>query len=118
MWWQMVRMILEQFPTKIDPYLGNARTSTSSKGHYSWIKNFSRFCGKFKTHGKCHTHYCKHCLQGYTSEKLLGNHLSMGCAEITTCKPCMPKEEDAFVEFKNTEIQIKAPFVICSDLSV
>jgi len=39
---------------------------------------------------------CKHCLQGYTLEKLLGNHLSMGCAEITTCRPCMPKKEDGY----------------------
>ena len=73
--------------THVDPFL--------YKGHYSWIENFSRFCGKFKTNGKRHTHYCKHCLQGYTSEKPLENHLSMGCAEVTTCKPCMPKEENA-----------------------
>jgi hypothetical protein len=73
------------------------------EGHYSWIKNFSRFCGKFKSNGKCHTHYCKHCLQGYSTERLLENHMSMGCAEITTCKPCMPKKEDAFVKFKNTQ---------------
>ena len=39
----------------------------------------------------------------------------MGCAEITTCKPCMPKKEDAFVKFKNTQNQIKAPFVIVAD---
>jgi hypothetical protein len=103
------------------------------KGHYSWIKSFSRFCGTFRTHGKQHTHYCKHCLQGYTSEKLLERHISMGCAEITTCRPCMPhkcdatcasasdfghvcrKKDEAFVEFKNTQNQIKAPFVIYSD---
>eukprot|EP01043_Picozoa_sp_COSAG02_P113338 COSAG02_NODE_49579_length_326_cov_0.599119_1_plen_75_part_10 len=28
------------------------------KEHYCWIKNFSRFCGKSKTDGKCRTHYC------------------------------------------------------------
>ena len=59
----------------------------------------------------------------------------MGCAEITTCRPCMPhmcdatvacatasdfghvckKKDDAFVKFQNTQNQIKAPFVIYSD---
>ena len=83
------------------------------EGHYSWIKNFSRFCGKFKSNGKCHTHYCKHCLQGYSTERLLENHMSMGCAEITTCKPCMPKKEDAFVKFKNTQKSDKGAVCDC-----
>ena len=86
------------------------------EGHYSWIKNFSRFCGKTKTHGgECKTDYCHHCLQGYTSQAKLDYHLTMGCASVTTCKPCMPKKEEAFVEFKNVDKSVKAPFAIYAD---
>eukprot|EP01050_Picozoa_sp_SAG11_P031055 SAG11_NODE_9466_length_908_cov_350.725587_1_plen_302_part_11 len=61
------------------------------EGHYSWIKNFSRFCGREKTHnGKCKTHYCHHCLQGYISQSKLDEHHKLGCASVTTCKPIMP----------------------------
>ena len=83
--------------------------------HYCWIKNFSRFCGKVKSDGKCKTHYCHHCLQGYTSQEKLDYHMTMGCASITTCKPCMPKKDEAFVKFKNIENKIKAPFTIYAD---
>ena len=90
-------------------------TDDQGKSHYCWIKNFSRFCGQSKSHGVNLTHYCKHCLQGYTSQAKLDEHTGMGCAEITTCKPCMPKKEDAFVEFSNTDKKIRAPYVIYSD---
>eukprot|EP01050_Picozoa_sp_SAG11_P022849 SAG11_NODE_4423_length_1900_cov_59.536369_1_plen_390_part_01 len=71
------------------------------EGHYCWIKNFSRFCGKDKTNSKCKTNYCDHCLQGFTNQEALDKHLTMGCASITTCKPCMPRKDEAFVQFKN-----------------
>eukprot|EP01050_Picozoa_sp_SAG11_P017090 SAG11_NODE_2418_length_3381_cov_136.529555_3_plen_451_part_01 len=85
------------------------------EGHYCWIKNFSRFCGEDKTHGKRKTHYCDHCLQGFTNQEALGTHLTMGCASITTCKPCMPRKDEAFVQFKNAHKKIKAPYVIYAD---
>ena len=39
----------------------------------------------------------------------------MGCASITTCKPCMPKKEEAFVQFNNTQNKIKAQYAIYAD---
>ena len=41
--------------------------------------------------------------------------MTMGCASITTCKPCMPKKDEAFVKFVNTDKKIRAPFAIYAD---
>ena len=40
-----------------------------------------------------------------------------GCREITEARPVLPKpgSEAAFVQFKNTDKQYKAPFVIYAD---
>eukprot|EP01051_Picozoa_sp_SAG22_P023347 SAG22_NODE_5986_length_920_cov_5.047503_1_plen_196_part_10 len=88
----------------------------TGNSHYCWIKNFSRFCGSSSNHnhgGK--KYYCKYCIQGFGSQAKLDQHLTNGCAEITTCKPCMPKADKATLEFKNTQNQYKAPFVIYVD---
>ena len=89
---------------------------TTNNSHYAWIKNFSRFCGSKSNHnhgGK--KYYCKYCIQGYGSQAKLDAHVENGCAEITTCKPCMPEDDKAFLEFKNTQNKFKAPFVIYAD---
>ena len=88
----------------------------TGNSHYCWIKSFSRFCGSSSNHnhgGK--KYYCKYCIQGYGSQAKLDEHLTNGCADITTCKPCMPANDKAFLEFKNTQNQIKAPFAIYAD---
>ena len=84
--------------------------------HYCWIKNFSRFCGSASNHNHGgRKYYCNYCIQGFASQAKLDNHLESGCAEITTCKPCMPPTDKAFIEFKNFENSCKAPFVIYAD---
>ena len=88
----------------------------TGNSHYCWIKNFSRFCGSSSNHnhgGK--KYYCKYCIQGFGSEAKLDHHLAHGCADVTTCKPCMPTGKDKTLEFKNTQNQFKAPFVIYAD---
>eukprot|EP01051_Picozoa_sp_SAG22_P009985 SAG22_NODE_871_length_6748_cov_60.669274_2_plen_589_part_00 len=88
----------------------------TGNSHYCWIKNFSRFCGSKSNHnhgGK--KYYCKYCIQGFGSQAKLDHHLTHGCADITTCKPCMPEEDKAYLEFKNTQNKFKAPFVIYAD---
>ena len=84
--------------------------------HFCWIKNFSKLCGnptRFNHGGR--SHFCHYCLQGYYSAAKLLDHQQNGCQDITTCKPCMPRKEDAFTRFKNFEKQIKAPFAIYAD---
>eukprot|EP01052_Picozoa_sp_SAG31_P049256 SAG31_NODE_10696_length_1108_cov_11.448959_1_plen_175_part_00 len=77
----------------------------SQNNHFCWIKNFSRFCGnptRYNSGGK--VHFCRHCLQGYSSNEKLEEHMSYGCQEVTTCKPCMPTGKDAHIQFKNTSM--------------
>jgi hypothetical protein len=84
--------------------------------HYCWIKNFSRFCGSASNHNHGgRKYYCNYCIQGFASQAKLDNHVEGGCAEITTCKPCTPPTDKAFIEFKIFENSCKAPFVIYAD---
>lgn len=84
--------------------------------HYCWIKEFSRFCGNSNHHnhgGK--QYFCHYCMKGYGSQEKLNQHVAQGCQDITTCKPCMPKKDEAFVKFKNLDKHIRAPYVIYAD---
>ena len=81
--------------------------------HYTWIKNFSRFARqKSDSNAK---HHCRYCLGCFLTAKKLETHLSHGCREITEVKPSMPDPDDATVEFKGFDKQIKAPYVIYAD---
>ena len=44
--------------------------------------------------------FCHYCLQGFASAEKMKNHILNGCADITTCKPCMPISEEALVKLK------------------
>ena len=54
-------------------------------------------------------------MQGFTTKAALTQHVERGCADITTCKPCMPKKEDAFVEFAGHSKTIRCPYSIYAD---
>ena len=47
--------------------------SDENKSHYVYIKNFNRFmCNKTKCKNK--KHFCRYCLQCFSSEKVLTEH--------------------------------------------
>ena len=76
--------------------------------HYVYIKDFNRLMLN-KTKNKNKKHFCKSCLQCFSSEKLLEDH-KKDCLMINGGQNV--KLEKGFIEFKNFNRQIPVPFKI------
>eukprot|EP01047_Picozoa_sp_COSAG01_P025083 COSAG01_NODE_1570_length_9869_cov_360.007267_10_plen_253_part_00 len=83
--------------------------------HYCWIKRFSAFARQPSDHNHNKQHFCRHCLQGFATEKRLKQHLHFGCREITDVIPRMPRADEAILQFKAFDKQFRSPFVIYAD---
>ena len=84
-----------------------------NENHYVWIKDFNKLMNTLSKDDH-KLFFCYYCLQHFTSEEILKNHVE-GCLKINgTQKVKMPcKNKNIF--FMNYHKQLMAPFVICAD---
>jgi hypothetical protein len=84
------------------------------KGHYAWIKSFTRFLGD-ENPNRHKRFYCKRCFGRFTVQTALNNHRKF-CTAMDCCKQVytMPKEGTKLT-FKNVRHQVRFPFVVYAD---
>ena len=84
------------------------------KKHYVLIKNFNAFMYNQSKH-KERKHFCMYCLQCFSSERVLANHVN-NCLTINVVQAInMPKQGENIPKFNNFHKQLPVPFVIYAD---
>ena len=84
------------------------------KKHYILIKDFNAFMYNQSKH-KERKHLCMYCLQCFSSERILANHVN-NCLTINGAQAInMPKQGENILKFNNFHKQLPVPFVIYAD---
>ena len=84
------------------------------KKHYVLIKDFNAFMYNQSKH-KERKHFCMYCLQCFSSERILANHVN-NCLTINGAQAInMPKQGENILKFNNFCKQLPVPFVIYAD---
>ena len=84
------------------------------KTHYVFIKDFNAFMYNQSKH-KERKHFCMYCLQCFSSERILANHVN-NCLTISGAQAInMPKQSENILKFNNFHKQLPVPFVIYAD---
>ena len=84
------------------------------KKHYFLIKDFNAFMYNQSKH-KERKHFCMYCLQCFSSERILANHVN-NCLTINGAQAInMPKQGENILKFNNFHKQLPVPFVIYAD---
>ena len=84
------------------------------KKHYVLIKDFNAFMFNQTKH-KEKKHFCMFCLQCFSSERILANHVN-NCLTINGAQAInMPKQGENILKFNNFHKQLPVPFVIYAD---
>ena len=84
------------------------------KKHYNLIKDFNAFMYNQSRH-KERKHFCMYCLQYFSSERVLANHVN-NCLTINGAQAInMPKQGENILKFNNFHKQLPVPFVIYAD---
>ena len=82
--------------------------------HYVLIKDFNRFMYNQTKH-KESKHFCMHCLQCFSSERVLNNHKD-NCIQLNGEQAIkMPDKNNNTLKFNNFHKQQPVPFVIYAD---
>ena len=84
------------------------------KKHYVLIKDFNAFMYNQSKH-KERKHFCMYCLQCFSSERILANHVN-NCLTINGAQAInIPKQGENVLKFNNFRKQLPVPFVIYAD---
>ena len=84
------------------------------KKHYVLIKDFNAFMYNQSKH-KGRKHFCMYCLQCFSSERILANHVN-NCLTINGAQAInMPKQGENILKFNNFHKQLPVLFVIYAD---
>ena len=84
------------------------------KKHYVLIKDFNAFMYNQSKH-KERKYFCMYCLQCFSSERVLANHVN-NCLTINGEQAInMPKQGENILKFNNFNKQLPVPFVIYAD---
>ena len=84
------------------------------KKHYVLIKDFNAFMYNQSKH-KERKHFCMYCLQCFSFERILANHVN-NCLTINGAQAInMPKQGENILKFNNFHKQLQVPFVIYAD---
>ena len=84
------------------------------KKHYVLIKDFNTFMCNQSKH-KERKHFCMYCLQCFSSERILANHVN-NCLTVNGAQAInMPKQRENILKFNNFHKQLPVPFVIYAD---
>ena len=98
---------------KFDDQLDLLLLTEEENSHYCLIEDFNRFmCNQ--TEHKEKKHFCKFCLQCFSSEIVLNNHTPT-CLIINGEQAIKMPSKGAKVKFANYNKQLEAPFVIYAD---
>ena len=82
--------------------------------HYVLIKDFNKFMYNQTKH-KDRKHFCMHCLQCFSSERVLNNHKD-NCIQVNGTQAVnMPTKDNNILKFNNFHKQQPVPFVIYAD---
>ena len=85
-----------------------------TKKHYVLIRDFNAFMYNQSKH-KERKHFCMYCLQCFSSERILANHVN-NCLTIIGAQAInMPKQGENILKFNNFYKQLPVPFVIYAD---
>ena len=86
----------------------------NGNNHYMLIKDFNKFMYNQTQHRE-RKHFCMHCLQGFSSERVLNNHKD-NCIQINGTQAVkMPDKDNNILKFNNFHKQLPIPFVIYAD---
>ena len=84
------------------------------KKHYLLIKDFNAFMFNQTKH-KERKHFCMFCLQCFSFERILANHVN-NCLTVNGAQAInMPKQGENIPKFNNFHKQLPVPFVIYAD---
>ena len=83
------------------------------KNHYVLVKNFNKFMFDQTKHN-CKKHFCMYCLQCFSREDVLAEHVK-NCLSINGKQAIKMPKKGQHVYFRNYHKQIPAPFVIYAD---
>ena len=82
--------------------------------HYVLIKDFNKFMYNQTKH-KERKHFCMHCLQCFSSDRVLNNHKD-NCIQVNGTQAIkMPTKDNNILKFNNFHKQQPVPFVIYAD---
>ena len=82
--------------------------------HYVLIKDFNKFMYNQTKH-KERKHFCMHCLQCFSCERVLTNHKE-NCIQVNGTQAIkMPEKDNNILKFNNYHKQMAVPFVIYAD---
>ena len=84
------------------------------KKHYALIKDFNAFMYNQSKH-KERKHFCMYCLQCFSSERILANHVSNCLTNNGAQAINMSKQGENILKFNNFHKQLPVPFVIYAD---
>ena len=99
---------------KYDREMNLLLITENENNHYVLIKDFNKF--KYnQTKHKEKKHFCMHCLQCFSSERVLTNHKEI-CIQINGTQAVnMPTKDNNILKFNNFHKQQPVPFVIYAD---
>ena len=115
----LVMKILQPFPIHIsketfEDQMNLLLITKDEKKHYVLIKDFNAFMYNQLKHKK-RKHFCMYCLQCFSSERVLANHVN-NCLTINGAQAInMPKQGENILKFNNFHKQLPVPFVIYAD---
>ena len=99
---------------KYDREMNLLLITENENNHYVLIKDFNRFMYNQTKH-KDRKHFCMHCLQCFSSDRVLNNHKEI-CIQINGTQAVnMPTKDNNIVKFNNFHNQQPVPFVIYAD---
>ena len=81
--------------------------------HFCLIKHLDRLLAHTKSHGG-KTYFCNYCLQGFTSDLILKNHIE-NCSVHAPIKILLPDEKDKWLKFKDYEKSLRVPYAVYCD---
>ena len=99
---------------KDDDQMNLLLITKGEKKHYVLIKDFNKFMFNQTKH-KERKHFCMHCLQCFSSERVLTDHKE-NCIQVNGTQAVkMPDKDNNILKFINFHKQQQVPFVIYAD---
>ncbi|KAL9979362.1 hypothetical protein ACROYT_G017015 [Oculina patagonica] len=99
---------------KYDNQMNLLLITENENKHYVLIKDFNKFMYNQTKH-KERKHFCMHCLQCFSSERVLNDHKD-NCIQVNGTQAVkMPDKDNNILKFNNFHKQQAVPFVIYAD---
>src|SRR6266536_194432 len=99
---------------KYDKHVDLLYTKNEETDHYVLITDFDKLNFKITKHNK-KQHFCKYCIQHFTTEEILKKHMD-NCIAINGVQAVELPKKGMKLEFSNLSKTISKPFVIYADI--